>query len=54
MKELSGVDLLLFNNYNAGKNAYYGGSISNLISAAAAGIEVVADNYISSDVVSEI
>lgn len=54
LKELSGVDLLLFNNYNAGKNAYYGGSISNLISAAAAGIEVVADNYISSDVVSEI
>jgi len=54
IKELAGVDLLLFNSRNAGKNAYYGGTVSDLRDAAASGEEVIAENYLSSDVVCEI
>lgn len=54
IKELAGVDLLLFNSRNAGKNAYYSGAVSSLIDAASSSEEVIAENYISSDVDCEI
>lgn len=53
-RELSGVDIIVFNNKNTGKNAYYSGSIMDILSATQAGSYIEAKNYISSDVDAEL
>ncbi len=54
ISQLPGVEMLIFNGANSGKNAYFQGSIADLSNAMVSGVVVSAQNYISSDVVSEV